>query len=204
MRLIAAFFLSIIVSCSNQEEYENEIKNKAKNFVEQYSNEFLKNKKLSKYTYHPRAKFTSTEESNSYRVFPGQNELNLYCFSDTCLISENFTSSTLQLKKGKYKLKTDSINEELSYNNIISKYHKFNYNPSQYFKNLRDSINKWEIFSYYKSPDNSFCKVYLDNEYYLLYSNNKAFEKHLEKDKIVSNISKNWVLVKMENKMDLG
>jgi hypothetical protein len=196
-------FALMMTSCNQEKEHLSFAQEKADKFIENYTNAFLNDKDLLKYSYHPRAQFSNATDSfNIYSVFLREDELRIHCFSDSCMLTEAFNYAPLILSKGSYRLKQDSIVEEISYDSIKLKLHRFKSDPPEYFSELKNRIERYGIFAYVQKADQSFTKVYLTNEYYLLHT--EEIEKEINQDRIVKSYNDNWYLVKMERPMDLG
>jgi len=198
--LIITIFL---ISCNQEKRHLDFAQKQADNFIENFTAEFLSDRELLKYSYHPRAQFTFEHDStNRYSVFPRENEIRLICFSDSCELSESFNKSPLILPKGTYTLKQDSIFIELSYNSSTVEIHSFEYNPEAYYNGLKTRIKKYGVFAFYESTDKSFVKVYFSVQYYLIHS--QEVQKYINNDEIIKTYDDNWYFVKKERPMDLG
>lgn len=195
--------VTLLISCNQEKRLLEYSQEKADQFVEKYADEFLKDTELLRYSYHPRAQFTfGQDSSNSYRIFPSDNEIGLICFSDSCELTESFNNTPLKLSKGRYSLKQDSIFTELSYDSTTFQIHHFKRNPEDYFNGLKKRLEKYGVFAYSESKDKSFVKVYLSVQYYLVYS--KDVENVINKDEILKSYNDNWYFVKLKRQMDLG
>jgi hypothetical protein len=196
-------FVTLLISCNQEKRLLEYSQEKADQFVEMYADEFLKDTELLRYSYHPRAQFTfGQDSSNSYRIFPSDNEIGLICFSDSCQLSEPFNNTPLKLSKGRYTLKQDTIFTELSNDSTIFKIHDFKRNPEDYFNGLKKRLKKYGIFAYSESKEKSFVKVYLSVQYYLIHSKN--VKNDINQDEILKSYNDNWYFVKMKRQMDLG
>tara|TARA_B100000795_G_C22555567_1_gene344217 strand:+ start:59 stop:667 length:609 start_codon:yes stop_codon:yes gene_type:complete len=202
MRFIIIILSFTLFACNSEEEYLKNIKLKAETFIKTNSNNFLSNNRLLRYNYNPRGKFTlHSDSSNSYRARAKANELKIICFSKNCNLNEDFLQSPVKLKKGKYIFKSDSIVKE-THNSHIKQ--KFKSDPKLYFQNLEKNLKEYSIFSFHQGKDKSFIKLYLDINFYLIFTPKKDYKPHIGKDKVITVYNKNWVLVKMDRPMDLG
>ncbi len=193
----------LLISCNEEKRLFEYSQQKAIRFVEMYSAEFLQDTELLKYSYHPRAQFTYEKDtSNNYRIFPRDNEILLICISDSCELTESFNNTPLEVSKGRYFLKQDSIFTEISYDSTTFKVHDFKQNPEDYFNGLKERIERYGVFAYSESTDKSFLRVYLSVQYYLIFSNN--VENDINEDEILNSFNDNWYFVKMKRQMDLG
>jgi len=193
----------MMTSCNQEKEHLSFAQEKADEFIENYANDFLNDEDLLKYSYHPRSQFSrATDSVNIYSVFLREDALGVHCFSDSCMLNEAFNDAPLILLKGSYRLKQDSIVEEISYDQIKLKLHRFKSDPSIYFSELKNRIERYGIFAYVQKADQSFTKVYLTNEYYLIHT--EEINKGIYQDQIISSYNDSWYLVKMERPMDLG
>ncbi|MCX2746165.1 hypothetical protein OO013_19960 [Mangrovivirga sp. M17] len=195
--------LTLLISCNQEKRLLEYSQEKADKFVEMYSDEFLKDTELLRYSYHPRAQFTfGQDSSNNYRIFPRETEIRMICFSDSCELTESFNDTPLKLSEGSYTLKQDSIFTDLSYDSTTFKIHQFKQNPEDYFNGLKKRLEKYGVFAYSESKDKSFVKVYLSVQYYLV--NSKDVENDINEDEILKSYNDNWYFVKMKRQMDLG
>lgn len=202
-RFIYLIIALVLTSCNEEQRLLNYSQEKADQFIEKYTEDFLKDEELLRYSYHPRAQFTFSQDStNRYRIFPRENELRLICFSDSCELTESFNKSPLTLLNGSYTLKQDSIFTEISYDSYSVKIHSFEINPENYFKGLKKRLEKYGVFAYSESKDKSFVKVYLSVRYYLIHT--KEVQTDINKDEIIKSYKDNWYFVKMKRQMDLG
>lgn len=193
----------LLISCNQEKRLLEFSQEKADEFVENYAVEFLQDNELLKYSYHPRAQFTYTNDStNNYRIFPRESEIRMICFSDSCELTESFNNTPLKLSNGTYTLKKDSVFTELSYDSTTFSLHEFKQNPVDYFNGLKNRLEKYGVFAYSESKDKSFIKVYLSVQYYLVYS--KDVENNINEDEILKSYKDNWHFVKMKRQMDLG
>ena len=193
----------LLISCNEEKRLLEYSQEKADQFLEMYSAEFLQDSELLRYNYNPRAHFTHGQnDSNIYRIIVRDNEIRLICFSDSCELTESFNDKPLKVSKGKYFLKQDSIFTEHSYDSTTIKIHDFKQNPEEYFNGLKKQLEKYGVFGYSKSTDKSFVKIYLSVQYYLI--NSKNVENDINEDEIIKSYENNWYFVKMKRQMDLG
>ncbi len=195
--------MTLLISCNQEKRLLEFSQEKADQFMEMYADEFTQDIELLKYSYHPRAQFTFRQDSsNNYRIFPRETEIRMICFSDSCELTESFNKKPLKLSKGSYTLKQDSIFTELSYDSTTFQIHHFKRNPEDYFNELKKRLEKYGVFAYSESMDESFVIVYLSVQYYLIYSTD--VENDINEDEILKSYSDNWHFVKMKRQMDLG
>lgn len=193
----------LLISCNEENRLLEYSQEKADQFVEMHSADFLKDTELLRYSYHPRAQFTfGQDSSNNYRVFPRHNEIVLICFSDSCELTESFNKAPLIVSKGRYSMKQDSLFTELGYDSKTFQIHHFEQNPEEYFNKLKKRLEKYGVFAYFESMDKSFVKVYLSVQYYIVHS--EEVEKDINEDEILKSYKENWYFVKMKRQMDLG
>ncbi|MCH8555421.1 MAG: hypothetical protein LAT76_09700 [Schleiferiaceae bacterium] len=171
--------------------------------MDKYASDFLRDEALLKYNYHPRSQFVYvTDATNRYTVFPRKNEVDVICSSDSCELIEPFNSKPLKLPEGRYTLKSDCILTEVSYDSFIQKMHAFEISPVDYFKTLKKRIKEYGVLAYHRSAEQSFVKVYLSVEYYLIHT--QEIERHIHEDEIVKSYPDNWYFVKMKRQLDAG
>ncbi len=202
---IILFF--ICSGCTNYDGLNYAVK-ASDRFVENYADEFLENKKLLLYTYNPRIQFFHDgNDSDDYMAFVRPNGFFLMCHTNCCLIDEKFgKTNPVHLDKGDYFFKEDTI-LSITQNDTTKSYHPdFKEGSHLIFKNLKELLDRYGIMAFYQSSDKEYVRAYLTTQYYLLYMGDfsKMNIYGFDKDFIVKEYDKGWLLLKAKRPLDLG
>lgn len=196
-----------IIGCQSQSLEDKSIQ-RADDFVELSSNDFLSSTELLTFNYDPRGQFYHPGgNSNSYRVFVVKNTLRLICYSDSCLVDEVFdVKAPFYVETGRYNMGADSI---VGYD---SKYYHFLESnffkdaPLLKFQGYQKLLKEFGVFAYYTVFNGDVIKVYLNSNYYLLYSKGELSSERegILNDKVIKDYQNGWTLREAERELDLG
>jgi hypothetical protein len=203
IKVLYLLVITLLVSCNQDKRHLDFAQKKAEAFLENHATAFINDTALLQYSYNPRGQFSLEQDStNRFRVYPGEHEIRLICFTDSCKLFLPLKQGTLSLRKGTHTIKQDSIFTELAHAASTVVIHPFDLKLEAYFNSLKNRLDQYGVFAYNQGHDKSFIRVYFTTEYYLIRS--KAVKQDIADDEIIKSYEGNWYFVKMARPMDLG
>lgn len=212
--LITSIFFVVLNSCGTTQRDGWQL---ASEFHANYAIEFIQNSDLLKYSYNPRSQFyfNPAIDSQTFRCwYFDSTELRILIYDNFSLFNSEFgleLDSSFSFNRATLIKKQDqlflTINDETTKVAVRS----VSKNPIDYFKSLKEDINKYGIVTYSELRIGGIIRVYLTAYDYLLYfptnfqiDEPQFRERWSNKRKQGRKLDENWFYYRANKPLDFG